>query len=142
MNFWCWESLGPSQPQEVLDTLSVAYSLFNRVACNPRGGSRAVAGRGSRAATPASEDEFSSPEPRCRNRRSASPVAARSRRRRSPSVEEIRPRARRAPPPRLVHVRPTVMTVWAASSTFLHVSRRRKGFLGLAPTVRVPFGMT
>ena len=74
------------------------YSLFNRVACNPRGGSRAVAGRGSRAATPASEDEFSSPEPRRRNRRSASPVAARSRRRRSPSVEEIRPRARRAPP--------------------------------------------
>lgn len=97
-NFRRWESLGPSRPQEASDTLSAAYSSFNRVARNPRGGSRSVAGRGSRAATPASEDEFSSPKPRRRNRRSPSPVAARSRCRRTPSVEEIWPRARRAPP--------------------------------------------
>lgn len=46
------------------------------------------------------------------------------------------------PPLRLVHVRPTVMTVWVASSTFLHVSRRRRESLGPVRMVRGRFGTT
>ena len=91
--------MGDSRPQEATDTLSAAYNTFNRVARNPRGAFRTGprSGRGSRGTTPASEDEFSSPEPRRRDRRSASPAVVRSRRRRSPSMEEVRPRARRGP---------------------------------------------